>query len=171
VPKQISYIYTDTDADTDADADTEVSCVCVRAHAHTHTHMTTVDATRFLTTFLLSVVLIVGDGNLSFSLAMARAFPKMRLIATTYDSETFVLDRWQFLKASLRLNIMHELTTALTFEKFPLDMVHATSLPNSKIEVPPPPPHPTSRMHSHIPTSSPSRCLHSCSTGRARDMG
>jgi len=40
------------------------------------------------------IVLIVGDGNLSFSLALARAFPRMRLIATTYDSEQFVRERY-----------------------------------------------------------------------------
>ena len=36
------------------------------------------------------IVLIVGDGNLSFSLALVRAFPKMRLIATTFDSGRFI---------------------------------------------------------------------------------
>jgi hypothetical protein len=39
-------------------------------------------------------VLVVGDGNLSFSLALARAFPNMQLIATTFDSEDFVLQRY-----------------------------------------------------------------------------
>ena len=39
------------------------------------------------------IVLIVGDGNLSFSLALARAFPKMRLIATTFDSGLFICVR------------------------------------------------------------------------------
>jgi len=39
-------------------------------------------------------VLVVGDGSLSFSLALARAFPNMQLIATTFDSEDFVLQRY-----------------------------------------------------------------------------
>ena len=44
--------------------------------------------------FVDGTVLIVGDGNLSFSLAMARAFPRMRLVCTTYDTEDFVLDKY-----------------------------------------------------------------------------
>ena len=44
--------------------------------------------------FLTATVLIVGDGNLSFSLAMARAFATMRLIVTTYDSHDVVIDRY-----------------------------------------------------------------------------
>jgi len=44
--------------------------------------------------FVAGTVLIVGDGNLSFSLAMARAFPRMRLVCTTYDAEDFVLKKY-----------------------------------------------------------------------------
>jgi hypothetical protein len=44
--------------------------------------------------FSRGTVLVVGDGNLSFSLALARAFPSMQLIATTFDSEDFVLQRY-----------------------------------------------------------------------------
>jgi 25S rRNA (uracil2634-N3)-methyltransferase len=40
------------------------------------------------------VVLIVGDGNLSYSLAMAKAIRGMKLIATTYDSEDCVVERY-----------------------------------------------------------------------------
>jgi hypothetical protein len=40
--------------------------------------------------FATATVVVVGDGNLSFSLALARAFAGMRIVATTYDSATEV---------------------------------------------------------------------------------
>ena len=41
-----------------------------------------------------SKVLVVGDGNLSFSLALIKAFPRITLIATTFDSLDFILERY-----------------------------------------------------------------------------
>lgn len=39
-------------------------------------------------------VLVVGDGNLSFSLALSRIFNNIELIATTYDSRDLVQNRY-----------------------------------------------------------------------------